>query len=133
MDYARDSDFGLVTDALQILFDPSKTATQALRTFTIMMCIIIVIMLAYGLCKKFRLWFNDCCSFSKPHKYWSRQYEHVPQYVRRHLENKHYHERFQNQMSKLFKKKKTEQKVQEPTSPVITELPQVFTWRTQPL
>ena len=92
-------------EALDILFDPNQTAIQALWSLIYFICFILCFLILYTTWEWFRLWFNDCCSCSKPQKYWNRYYEHVPQYVRRttqHVKNSNVHERFQKNMSKLF-------------------------------
>ena len=88
-------------EGLKILLDVKTTSTDVARVFLVLALIFIAFLLIYLCVPSFKLWFNDCCSFTKPQKYWGRMYANVPQFVRMHQPNTHLHERLQKFLSNL--------------------------------
>ena len=84
------------SEGLQLLFDVQTNSTDVARIFLGITIFIIFFLLIYLCVPPFKLWFNDCCSFTKPHKYWGQKYINVPQFVKIHKPSSHLHERMQH-------------------------------------
>ena len=101
---------------MKLLFDVQTNSTDVVRAFLIIFVILVIFFIVYSCNKPFRLWFNDCLSFTKPQKYWSRRYDNVPQFIRSAKANPHVHEKIQNFLSAMKKPFKKNVVVQQPTS-----------------
>ena len=69
-------------EGLNMLFDVKTSSTDVVRTISIICIILLAFALIYTCLPPFRLWFNDCCSITKPHKYWGQKYANVPHFVK---------------------------------------------------
>jgi len=92
------------TEGLNLLLDVKTTSTDVARVFLVLALLLIAFLLLYLCVPSFKLWFNDCCSFTKPQKYWGRMYANVPQFVKIHQPASHLHERLQKFFSTIRKK-----------------------------
>jgi len=90
------------SEGLNLLFDVKTTSTDVARVFLVIAILFIFFLSLYACIPSFKLWFNDCCSITKPHKYWGRKYMNVPQFVKIQQTNTikerimHYINRFRN-------------------------------------
>ena len=91
------------TQGLNLLFDVKTNSTDVARIFLALTCFIILFLIIYLCVPPFKLWFNDCCSFTKPHKYWGQKYINVPQFVKIQKPATHVHERMQHFCSNIRK------------------------------
>ena len=89
------------SEGLSLLMNVQTSSTDVARILLVLAIIIIIFLILYTFVKPFKLWFNDCCSFTKPHKYWGTKYMNVPQFVRIHQPGSHFHERFQHFCSNI--------------------------------
>jgi len=69
-------------EGLDLILSIQTTSTDVARIFLILIILVLIFIIIYKSCKTFRLWFNDCCSFTKPHKYWGRKYDNVPHFIK---------------------------------------------------
>jgi hypothetical protein len=73
-------------EGLNMLFNVKTTSTDVVRTAAIILFTIFLFTIIYMCLPSFRLWFNDCCSITKPHKYWGQKYTNVPHFVKIHTD-----------------------------------------------
>lgn len=106
------------SDGLKIIFDIEATSTDVIRVFLVIFVFLAIFLTIYGCSKTFRLWFNDCCSFTKPTKFWSRKYDNVPHFIkaRARKTNSHIHERMQHIFSAIRKPLRKDVVKEQPTS-----------------
>ena len=72
------------SEGIKLLLNVQTNSTDVVRTLLILVFLLIIFLLIYACIPQFKLWFNDCCSFTKPHKYWGQKYANVPQFVKIH-------------------------------------------------
>ena len=89
------------SEGLNLLLDVQTNSTDVARIFLVLAIFIILFLTIYISVKPFKLWFDDCCSFTKPHKYWGQKYINVPQFVKIHRPQSHFHERLQQTFSNI--------------------------------
>jgi hypothetical protein len=92
-------------EGLNLLFDINTNSTDVVRIVTIIMICLLIFLVIYTCLPSFRLWFNDCCSITKPHKYWGQKYVNVPHFVKIEQDPSHLRERwtkFNNNIRKFF-------------------------------
>jgi hypothetical protein len=83
------------SQGLNLLLNVNTDSTDIARILLIFLMLLVFFLLIYFSVPPFKLWFNDCCSFTKPNKYWGQKYMNVPQFVRIHHPKPKLHERMQ--------------------------------------
>ena len=78
-------DLPSLEDQFKTIFDPNEGSLLMTRIAFTVLGLFLILLVVYFSSKCFRAWFNNCCSFSKPHHYWSdhKEYTNVPVYVKR--------------------------------------------------
>jgi len=105
------------SEGVKLLFDVQTNSTDVVRAFMVIFLLIAIFLIFYSCNKTFRLWFNDCLSFTKPQKYWSRKYDNVPHFIRNpNSNNGQGHERISKILSAIKKPFAKEVVVVQPTT-----------------
>jgi hypothetical protein len=78
-------DVASIGDAVSIVFNHDTTFAEMIRILCYIFSILSILATIYCCYPRFRLWFNGCCFFQKPTKYWRdvKGYK-VPEYVSKH-------------------------------------------------
>jgi Baculovirus F protein len=78
-----------VQDAIGIVFNQDTTFSEIIRILVYLISIVSILGTIYCCYPRFRLWFNGCCFFQKPTKYWRdiKGYQ-VPEFISRHRQQK---------------------------------------------
>ena len=113
-------------EGLKLLLDIQTNSTDVARAFLIIFLLILFFLIIYCASTNFRLWFNDCCSFTKPSKFWGRQYQNVPEFIRSTPNTlQTCKQKIQNCISHIkrpFKQPQTQQPTSEPPTKYIDDL-----------
>jgi hypothetical protein len=72
-----------IEDALDIIFNDETAAMMVIRIIAMFVLVIIGLGIVYCFIPQFRHWFNACCLFVKPTKFWTqvRGYEGFPEMI----------------------------------------------------
>jgi hypothetical protein len=75
-------DVASIGDAVSIVFNHDTTFAEMIRILCYIFSILSILATIYCCYPRFRLWFNGCCFFQKPTKYWRdvKGYK-VPEYI----------------------------------------------------